>query len=167
MGWFTRNSDIPDPHIAKSADGLLREAVVQMKDEQVDLGPVFVEMKDGDYRVSIDQAMSKRTDGTSPRQLEVKRESGSVTTKNANLRPGVYEVVLLEKRGALYQPTLVTAWFLVVSSDRHAKIDAQFSEITKLTATWKDQIDEGTRRSFLRASLLGLGSEATPANPAK
>lgn len=154
----------------RSSDGLLREAVVQIRDGQVDLAPVFSEMNNGTYYARVERRIpnGKTPDGGSAEPVKVRWDSGTATTTTAaNFQPGLYEVVLLERRGAEYKPTLTTAWFLAGNLDQYAQAVGPFSEATRLTATWKDDVSEGTARGFLRAFLIYLASQSQPAKPAK
>jgi len=150
----------------RSADGALREAVVQIKDGQVDLAPVFTEMNNGTYYVRVERRMpnGKTADGGAAKPIKVSWDFGTATaTPAANLQPGLYEAVLLEKRGAEYKPTLTTAWFLAGSLEQYAQTVAPFCEATRLTATWRDDVNEGTVRGFLRAFLIHLASQPAQA----
>jgi hypothetical protein len=164
MAMFRRDPVSPSVNAGRSADGTLREAVLQIKDGQIDLSNVFSEMKNGAYDVRLERRMS---DGTAlagvasqPMQMQVKWDSGKATTTPAmNLQPGLYELTILEKRGGEYKPTLATAWFLAGNPEQYAQTVVQFSEAARLTATWKKDVSEATARSFLRAFLIDLASE--------
>lgn len=146
----------------RSANGVLREAVVQLKDGQVDLAPVFTEMIEGTYPVRVERRTSagQAAEGGSTKPIEVRWDSATATTTPAaKLQPGLYEVVLLEKRGAEYKPTLTTAWFLASGLDQYAQSVGPFCEATRLAATWRDDVNEGTVRTFLRAFLIHLASQ--------
>lgn len=152
----------------RSADGALREAVVQIKDGGVDLAPVFAEMNDGTYYLRFTRKApdGKTSDGGSMNPIEVRWVSATAAATPAmKLQPGLYEVVLLEKRDADYKPTLATAWFLAGKLDQYAHTVAPFGEARRLTGTWGDDVSEGTVRLFLRAFLIHLASQ--PAQTAK
>jgi len=169
MGVFRRNPAGPSVSAGRSADGALREAVVQIKDGQVDLAPVFSEMNEGTYYVRVERKTpdGKTADGGSTKPIEVKWNSATATTTPAaKLQPGLYELVLLEKRGAEFRPTITTAWFLAGNLEQYAQTVAPFCEATRLTATWQGDVSEGTARSFLRAFLIHLASPP-PAPTAK
>jgi len=169
LGVIRRNLVSPSVHSGRSADGALREAVVQIKDGQVDLAPVFTEMNDGTYYVRVERRTpdGKTADGGSAKQIKVRWNSvTAATTPAAKFQPGLYELVLLEKRGAEYKPTITTAWFLAGNLDQYAQTVAPFCEATRLTATWRGDVSEGTARSFLRAFLIHLAS-SPPAPTAK
>lgn len=170
FGWFRRNPANGASNAGRSADGALREAVLQIKDGQVDLTPVFTEMNNGAYDVRLKRRMpdGKMADVGSGNPINVQWHSGIATaTPAANLQSGLYEVVLLEKRGAEYKPTLTTAWFLAGNLEQYARTIAPFYEAMRLTTTWKDNVSEGTVRDFLRAFLIHLASDSLPGQPAK
>lgn len=154
----------------RSSDGVLGEAVVQIKDGQVDLAPVFSGMNNGTYDVRLERRMpdGKAADGGLAKTMKVVWDSRTATTiPAANLQPGLYEVVLLESRGTEYKPTLTTAWFLAGNRNQYAQAVTPFCEATRLTATWRDDVSEGTARGFLRAFLIHLASQLQPAQAAK
>lgn len=170
FGSSRRNPVTGVSNAGRSDDGTLREAVVRIKDGQVDLAPVFTEMNNGTYDMRLKRRMpdGKMADVGSANSIKVKWASGTATTTTpANLQPGLYEIVLLEKRGAEYKPTLTTAWFLAGNLEQYADAVAPFCEATRLTASWKDDVSEGTARGYLRAFLIHLASESRPAQPAK
>lgn len=162
MAMFRRDPVSPSVNAGRSADGTLREAVLQIKDGQIDLSNVFSEMKNGDYDVLVARRMpdGKALEGGTTKQMQVKWDSGKATTAAAiNLQAGLYELTLLEKRGGELKPTLTTAWFLASNPEQYAQTAAQFDEAARLTATWKKDVSEATARSFLRAFLIDLASE--------
>ena len=160
------NQVTPSVHSGRSPHGVLRESVVTMRGDQVDLAPVFAEMNNGSYDVRLQRRRSKTSEEVSV--LTVRRESGkTITSPITNLQPGLYEVVLLEKRSGEFKPTLTTAWFLVTHSNEYDRTMATFVEATKLTASWKKDVSEGTVRDFLRATLIHLEMNPQPAERSK
>ncbi len=164
MNWFRGHPASPSVNAGRSADGALREAVVRIKDGQIDLAPVFTDMNDGTYYVTLERKATegKTADGGPSKPIEVKWGSANATTTPAaKFPPGLYEIVLLEKRGSGYKPTLATAWFLAGGLDQYAQTVGPFCEATRLTATWQKDVSEGTVRDFHRAFLIHLAAQPT------
>lgn len=156
MGLFRRNPGKYSVHMVRSDRGKLWEAVVQTKNGQVDLAPVFNGMNKGTYHVRFERR--------SPDGKPADAGSGEPVTVNwdpavpspiliSKLQPGLYEMVLLERRDAEYKPTPESAWFLVSDHEQYAQTASSFREAIRLTATWREETDEATVRSFLRAFL--------------
>jgi hypothetical protein len=170
FGWVRGNPVTSSPHAGRSEDGVLREAVVQITGGQVDLSPIFTEMNSGTYDVRLERRMpdGKMVAVPSAKAINAKWELGKVTTTlGANFQPGLYELILLEKRGAAYESTLTTAWFLAGNLEQYAQTVAPFCEATHLTATWKNEVSDETVRTFLRAALIQLATESRSGRPAK
>jgi hypothetical protein len=169
MTWLRGSQPIPKPHAGKSSDGKLKEAVLEVAGGQVDLAPVFREMSKGTYYVHLERKMAGpvKTENLRANPIEVKWESGVATMgPSAAVKPGVYEIVVLERSGAEYKPTLTTAWFLVSSAEQYAQTAAQFREVNNSIAPWRD-VPEETARVFLRALLIHLEGEQKTAPPSK
>lgn len=175
LGYLMRavrlNPAMPSVNAGRSDDGVLTEAVVQIKEGGVDLAPVFARLNSGTYYLQIERVVPERKDGDDAapiriqEQLEIKWDAAARTILPAmKVPPGLFEIELLEKQDTTGTSTLTTAWFLTVNPEQHEKALAQFSEVKELTATWKD-LNEETRRGFLRAFLSQLASELKP--PAK
>jgi hypothetical protein len=179
------NRALPSVNAGRSDDGPLAEAVVQTKDGRVDLAPVFAGLNSGTYYLHIERVTPEAEDGEGagakpkgkdgngggatpiPGPIEVKWDAAARTSLPAvKLPPGLFEVELLEKRDTTFTSTLTTAWFLAVDPEQHEKVLAQFSEVKELTLSWKD-LNEETRRGFLRAFLSQLASESQTSAPAK
>jgi hypothetical protein len=176
------NRAMPSVNAGRSDDGPLAEAVVQTKDGRVDLAPVFAGLNSGTYYLNIERVMPEGNDdgaGAKPKKkdgdgggatlvqgpLEVKWDASARTSLPAvKLPPGLFEMELLEKRDTTFTSTLTTAWFLAVNPEQHEKVLAQFSEVKELTLSWKD-LNEETRRGFLRAFLSQLASESQASPP--
>lgn len=166
---FRRRPVTGSSNAGRSSDGTLREAVVQIRNGQVDLAPIFTEMNNGTYNVRVRKRMpdGKMADAGSENSIKVRWDSSTVTTTPAtNLQPGIYELVLLESRGAELRPTLTTAWFLAGNLEQYAQTVGPFCEATHLTATWKNDVSEGTVKDFLGSFLIQL-SESQSAQPAR
>jgi hypothetical protein len=165
MKVFRSNPVSPSVNAGRSPDGVLREAVVQIKDGQVDLAPVFTEMKGGTYYVRLEK---KAGDDQTPssatiKPIEVTWSPAKSSTLVLPLQPGLYEMVLMEKRGAGFRPTLASAWFLAGDVEQYANAVGQFCEATRLTTTWQGKVNEGTVRDYLRSFLMQLNAQSTNA----
>lgn len=149
----------------RSSDGVLREALVQLKDGQIDLAPVLAAMNKGTYYLRVEPRTVKGRNSKSepPRPIRVDWNSNAATTdQSVNFQPGLYALALLERRGEAYTPTLTTAWLLAANAEQYARLTPQFREATQLTETWKSDVSEATARGFIRAFLIHLESQLQP-----
>lgn len=165
MKVFRSNPVSPSVNAGRSPDGILREAVVQLRDGQVDLAPVFTEMKAGTYYLRLERKAGddQTANSESTKPIAVTWSPARSSTLALPLQPGLYEMVLMEKRGAGFRPTLATAWFLAGDVEQYANAVGQFCEATRLTATWQGKVSEGTVRDYLRSFLMQLSTQPTKA----
>jgi hypothetical protein len=165
MKAFRSDPVAPSVNAGRSPDGVLREAVVQLRDGQVDLAPVFAEMKGGTYYLRLERKAGddQTANSGSTKPIEVMWNPANSSTLALPLQPGLYEMVLMEKRGTGFRPTLATAWFLVGDVEQYANAVGQFCEATRLTATWQGKVSEGTMRDYLRSFLMQLSTQPTKA----
>lgn len=166
------NRAMPSVNAGRSDGGPLAEAVVRTTAGGVDLAPVFFALVSGTYYLQIERIMPEGKDGddagATPRlkPIEVKWDAATRTILPAvKLPPGLFEIELLEKGETTFTSTLTTAWFLAVNPDQREKA-VQFSEVKELTLSWLD-LNEETRRGFLRAFLSQMAAESQAPLPVK
>jgi hypothetical protein len=137
----------------------LRDAVVELKDWQVNLAPAFKHMQKGTYLLlfqptkgttaSHEQATLKPAlfnwDPSAPSPLRVD-----------GLRPSLYDLSLLSVQSEDHQFTGAKAWILVADNVRYEKTAAAFQQGVALTEHWGKEAPADAARSFLRAYLDSL-----------
>lgn len=168
MNLFRRDPGKYSVHMVRSFNGKPQEAVLQTQHGQVDLAPAFREMGRGTYHVYLQRKLhsGNPADGEPGEPLTIKWDPANASAMPiANLETGIYELVLLKRRGEEYEPTLINAWVLVSNPAKYAQTASSFREATQLTAAWRGEVDETAVRSFLRAYLEHLAMQ--PAKEAK
>lgn len=139
----------------------LPDGVVEIKNQQLDLRPIFKGKENGRYYlrlVSIQRAVSNADQPISQIEFDWNRavpQRASV----ASVRPGLYELKLLQRIGGNYKTTETNAWILVSDPARYAKAKASFLKLLSLTRRWGEDVTPEAKRRFLRASLDKLASE--------
>lgn len=141
---------------SRSEDVALLDAVVPLKEGKVDLSPVFKKAKKGLYNLQY-RSVSRGGEtaaGKSPWRIAYDWTPGKPASVSIpNLKPGLYELDLLEKAGEDFEPTGTGAWILVSQPAGYKKDAASFEEATTLTAQWSGEVAPNDSRSFLRAYL--------------
>lgn len=140
---------------SRGEEVVLLEAVVPLKEGKVDLSPVFKKAKKGLYNLQYrsvsrgETAAGKWSEPVAYDWSPGKPASVSIP----DLKPGLYELNLLEKRGEYFDRTDSEAWILVSDPVRYEKDAASFEKARALTAKWSGEVDPNDLRGFLRAHL--------------
>ncbi len=143
--------------------GELPDGVVQLRDGQVDLGPVFKKREKDRYYLRFltiphdGKPASRKSLG--PITFDWDPAKPSAIPIN-DLKPGLYELGLLERDGEEYVPTNITAWVLVSKPGEYGKATSSFQQAKTLTEKWGKDVKPQSVRSFLRAHLDHLAKEA-------
>jgi hypothetical protein len=127
----------------------LNEAVIELKEQRIDLAPAFEEAPEGYYDISLSAVSSdpgivgpsiERNAAWSGRQLVLSVD---------DLARAVYELTAKSDAGSL------NAWVLVVGEPGYADHLGRFADMEQATSHWLEAgiIDSATRRSMLKASL--------------
>jgi len=163
MGYFRREPGRYSVHLVRASDGNLSEAVLLSTPGGVDFSPVLSGMKKKTYHAHL----YLRAGGVR-QEVKLTREPftlkwdpempGAVLASAPNLKPGLYELVLQERKGSEFKPTLVTAWVVVASPERYQQFSALFQQAVNSTTAWSKEIGEDTVRSYLRAYLESFSS---------
>jgi hypothetical protein len=146
----------------------LREAVVSLKDERVDLSRVFVNVKKDQYLLSF-KPINLPDKSATPLSLDEIMfnwdPNNPVPLQLKGLRPGVYEVQQLDKQSKEPLGLGTEAWILASVPADYEKLSSCFQGAeTLLTTQWGQQVKVNTVRSFLRAyldDLIARGSRCT------
>lgn len=137
--------------------GLLREAVVSLQGGRLDLAPAFAQTPARDDQVRLREASAPA--GTpagawlGPFRLAAGAGGGAALPRVPGLRPGLYELVLLNSAGGV---VVGDAWVLVTAAPAHAGAAAAHAEARALAESWGEQVTPEGARSFLRAHLAHL-----------
>lgn len=130
--------------------GDLREALIKLNNQKLDLSEVFKNLQSDRYIVRFEKLGNKKGNtalkplpfewnSQKPEQLLVK-----------GVRPGLYrvsiqDVSLLEEEG--------DAWVLITAPVEHAKAARAFDAATSVTRQWGTSVRQSTVRQYLRAAL--------------
>jgi hypothetical protein len=134
------------------ASSQLREAILGIEPQGIDLGPMLAPARKDSYRLlfqkasrtnaGMDWGLVKTVDVSWPPQIPV-----------TGLTPGLYKVLELDRRG---EPTGSDAWVLLVTPDVYAKTFASFAAAQNLVEGWSKNFDREWSRSFARAYLAEI-----------
>lgn len=167
LRWFRRDTGRYSVHQVRSLKGSLREAVLEARDGRVDFAPALAEMAKGTYQLCLDADLTPDPlleRGECPRQLSVVWDKPLASpASHAPINPGLYQLIVLERRSSRLKRTMNTAWVLVGGPSPYARAAASFGDARRLADSWGEEIDEGTARGFLRAYLEYLLTQASKA----
>lgn len=149
--------------VSRGAD--LREAVVQLNNDQMDLAEVFQNMQSDRYLVRY-ETISKNGPNTAHalKPFEFNWDSKKpVPLAARGLLPGLYrvsiaEVSLLEPEGS-GDASGNEAWVLVATPKAYAKAAPMFTDAQNMTKRWGTNVKQTTVRGVLRASLDAITAE--------
>lgn len=164
LRWFRRDTARYSVHQVRSLAGSLREAVLEARDGRADFAPAFAEMPKGTYHLCLDAELTPDPlleRGECPRPLSVVWDKTSALPASPGpVEPGLYQLIVLERRSSGLKRTMNSAWVLVGGPSHYARSAASFGEARRLADSWGGEMDEGTARGFLRAYLEYLLTQA-------
>jgi len=159
MRMLWKNDD-GECEVVISRGGELREAVVPITGEQVDLTAIFAGKGRGPYLLRfIPKGSNAKRNASMLDRVRIEWNPGRsciVTVKGLNT--GLYEVQLLGNDGEPLEPG-TEAWALIVKPENFGSKSREFREAQSLTKTWPKSIRHSTKRQFLRAALAKLEIE--------
>ena len=130
----------PDRYAANRArDGELTDGVVELRGEQIDLSTVFQKSDKGEYHLRL------RSLARDNKQAAGKRLGPVVFNWQAahpakvsipDLKPGLYELTLLEQLNNTYTASGVTAWVLVKPNASYRRTSETFQAAVQMTKKW-------------------------------
>lgn len=136
----------------------IREAVVRLDNETIELGPAFESVSRGRYAVVLTPLQSEnRHLGTLPTSatMEWPGPRSSAQVRFAGVRDGLYVVDARPVSDPRASPN--TAWLLLISSQSEfRRVSGEFAEARAVADNWRRPGD-GEIRAFLRAALETLG----------
>ena len=142
---------------SRESSRALREAVVSLKDGNIDLQDVFVSKSEGSYLIRFVLPANQRRIALGPLDFRWRPGNQALIAVGA-LGPGLYEVELLERNSQ--EPDVGTeAWLVIASPEQYQELSSSFREAVKLTESWRGDLRRTTVSSFLRAYLDHLASE--------
>ena len=143
--------------VSRGAD--LREAVVKLSANQVDLQEVFKNMQGDKYLVRFEPIGKKKpAAAVATKPMAFNWDPHKPAPLDApGLKPGLYrvsvaEVSLLESEGGS-EPSGNEAWVLVTTSEYYSKAVPSFVAAQNVTRQWGSDVKQTAVREFLRASL--------------
>lgn len=136
----------------------LQEAVLLLDRGEIDLGPVFVMMPRGRYRLRLSHV---RQEGTRIRFDAFDFNWRGVPSKVSipGLTPGLYRVLLLDELKD-DEPKGADVWVLVSDARQLPKVSARFQEAAEWSRGWHEGAARKAGRVFLRAYLDSLARPA-------
>jgi hypothetical protein len=132
--------------------GRLSDGVVLLTGTQLELAPAFQTMPEGDYWLRL-VPLTVPAKPIGPFHITW-NASHSAVVSNPELRPGLYDLVLLEETG---EEEGSQAWILAAEPPIYASASADFEAAVKVSAQWSSDTAAGALRAILRAYLESLG----------
>jgi hypothetical protein len=135
----------------------LPDGVVQLSSGKVALAPLFRGKDRGTYYVRLRPAAAGATPQgwAGPFALDWgPRARGTVAWRD--LRPGLYEVDLMDAKGSSSLADDDYAWVLVESGREYRAARSSFEQARALTRKWGREVSDEASMSFLRAYLKHL-----------
>jgi hypothetical protein len=83
------------------------------------------------------------------------------------LKPGLYEVNLLETRGNSLQGTQTSAWVLIADTDAYKKNVDSLRMVSEMTKKWEGKVSDTNIKTFIRAYLEQLARQNSLNNERK
>jgi hypothetical protein len=144
----------PEKYMVAASRGMeesLTDAVVPEQAQNIDLEPAFRDMSAGQYWLTLAPLNPPAAAG---RPLEIRFSPHSpVMVPAANLKPGLYRVLLVDKSGA---PAGSDCWILISSTESYPATSDAFRRATEMSAKWPEDMDSSAVRALLRAYLESL-----------
>jgi hypothetical protein len=134
--------------------GRLSDGVVPLTGAQLDLAPAFQNMPEGEYWLQL-VPLSVPGKPLGPFHITW-NASHSAAVSNSELRPGLYDLVLLEETG---EAEGSEAWILAAEPPIYASASADFEAAVKVSARWSRDTAPSALRAILRAYLESLGPQ--------
>jgi hypothetical protein len=136
----------------RGIDGQLSDGVVPLSDNKLELAPAFQKMPEGEYWLQF-VPLSVPAKPLGPFHI-VWDSRHSAAVSNPEFRPGLYDLVLLEKSG---EAEGSQAWILAAEPPVYASASADFEDAVKVSEQWPSDIPQSALRTILRAYLESLG----------
>jgi hypothetical protein len=143
------------------AGGELKEAVVKLAGEQVDLSEVLANKSSGKYLLRLIPKDEDRAQRPAQRPtlgpISVDWNAGKLLVVSIKgITPGLYEVQLLDSEDMEPQEPGTEAWVLFAEPENFDEAFCSFREAIATTGEWGEGIRFDTKRQFLRGVLSSL-----------
>jgi len=134
--------------------GRLSDGVVLLTGTQLELAPAFQKMAEGEYWLQL-VPLTVPAKPIGPFHI-IWNASHSALVSNPELRPGLYDLVLLEETGELEGSE---AWILAAEPPLYGSASADFEGAVKVSGQWSSDTAPSALRAILRAYLESLGPQ--------
>ena len=152
-------SDQPCRYISIiSRSNVLQNGVVELQAGKLDLRPVFQGMRQGFYLVLFEAyAEDDQEGGELPEPVKYEwNPERPLPLVAGNLKPGLYNVELLNPYTDVQEPLGINSWVIVTPPGEYAKTQKAFYEAVKLSQKWGKAVRPEAARAFLQAYLASL-----------
>jgi hypothetical protein len=167
----------PDRYsVHRTRSGEIADAVVKLNGDQINLSPIFNKSDKGTYYLrlaplsAVDQRLDRKA-RSAPGPSRMKAIQASLVTLEwdpnhpmpvsvPKLKPGLYELTMLELQNGRFSPTDLTSWILISSPNTYEKSVASYQKAVDMTTEWGNAVTPEEARSFLRAQLDQLARTA-------
>jgi hypothetical protein len=134
--------------------GPLRDGVLRVVDNNVDLRPLLENEQPGSYQVELESECDGQGDRTVQAMVE-RSEDGTAWLEAPGLKRGPYSAVVTSLSSL--SETRWVAWVLLVPENHYAEPEGQFDLAREIVEAWGEGVAEGEREAFIRAYILHLG----------
>ena len=139
----------------------LKEGVVELRGRRINLQPMFRNMRKGFYLLLLEPISEGVPPAAEIETLKFLWNPGQPTPLQVGrLKPGAYNVVLLDPYSSSLEPLGIDAWMVVATPENYEAAQQQFNYTMKLIESWKNNVKPDAARAFLRASLLNLAAQS-------
>ena len=140
--------------------GRLDDGVVQLVNEQVDLGPILHSDDRGRYYLRFETLADSSQPSWRSGAIVADWDPALPTRVSIDgLQHGLYLVSLLVPRGKSFSNTGVDAWVLVAGRAGYEKVSQKFKEVEEQMKRWGDEVSVESRAGYLRAYLEILSNQ--------
>ncbi|HEV8713784.1 MAG TPA: hypothetical protein VGX03_13270 [Candidatus Binatia bacterium] len=148
------------PALTRGKGQDLREAVVRLYDGQVDLSPVFQNLKKDVYLLRlrpIGRDDESKTEDTLDTVIFHWDPANAKPLLLNRIKPGLHQVSVLD--AYTEEPLPGEAWVLLSEPGQYEKNFSAFQQAVVLTKQWGEGTERDAVRSFLRAYLDALAEQ--------
>jgi hypothetical protein len=137
----------------------VQDAVVSLNNGQLDLGPIFKNLKKGQYLIALQpiQHADAPTEKAASKPIRFDWDPNSRPTLRVDeIRPGLYALQVRNAQANDISGNRSEAWILVSDLARYEQTATAFQRGVALTEQWGKEAPADAARSFLRAYLDSL-----------
>ena len=137
----------------------IQDAVVDLNNGQLDLGPAFKHLKKGEYLIALEPIRQTKApiEGATSKPVRFDWDPNqSPALQVDGIRPGLYSLRIQTAQSKDLSGDRSEAWTLVSEHARYEATAAAFQECITLTEKWTSEAPADAARSFRRAYLDSL-----------